>query len=74
MNITERIEYIVALINEFAAHYHITDAQAVEYLVRYGAIAMCDEHYNVMHTLSFRDNVEGLSAYCNRKGGNLIFG
>ena len=71
MDITDRIQYIVALINEFARRFALTDAQAAEYLSRYGAIALCDKHYGFLHTQSFASNVDDLSAYCRRMGGNL---
>jgi hypothetical protein len=29
------------------------------------------EHYDILHTLSFRDMVDGLAAYCKRQGGSL---
>lgn len=67
----DKIQYVVALIAEFAAYYHLTDAQALRYLQQYHAIELCDKHYGVMHTLSFRDNIESLTAYCKRMGGQL---
>lgn len=69
--LNEKIQYIVALIAEFAAHYHLTDAQAARYMSRYGAIEMCDKHYNVMHTLPWIDNIQSIATYCRRKGGEL---
>lgn len=68
---TEKIQFIVALIAEFAERYNLTDAQAEQYLQRYNAIELCEQHYEMMHTLSFADNVEGLAAYCRRNGGAL---
>ncbi|MBQ0061397.1 MAG: DUF3791 domain-containing protein [Bacteroidales bacterium] len=71
MNTKDRIEYIVALINEFAKRYNLTDAQAVEYLTRYNAISLCERNYGYLHTQSFYSNVNDISAYCRRMGGNL---
>lgn len=71
MNITDRIQYIVALINEFAKRYNLSDAQAAEYLSRYNAIELCDRNYGYLHTQSFYSNVNDLAAYCRRMGGNL---
>ena len=67
----EKIQYIVALISEFADRYQLTSAQAARYMSHYGAIELCDKHYDVMHTLSWRDNIESIVAYCRRKGGQL---
>ena len=67
----DKIKYIVALIAEFASHYQLTDAQAVRYLQQYHAIELCDKHYEVMHTLTFRDNIESLTTYCKRRGEQL---
>lgn len=67
----DKINYIVALIAEFASYYNLTDAQALRYLQQYHALELCDKHYGVMHTLSFRDNIENLTVYCKRKGGQL---
>ena len=67
----EKIQYLVALIAEFAAHYGLTDAQAVRYMSRYGAIELCDKHYNVMHTLPWLDNITSIATFCRRKGGTL---
>lgn len=50
MSITDRIQYIVALINEFAKRYELTDSQAAEYLSRYNAIDLCNRNYNYIHT------------------------
>lgn len=67
----DKIKYVVALIAEFAAYHGLTDAQALRYLQRYHALELCDKHYGVMHTLTFRDNVESLTIYCKRMGGQL---
>lgn len=67
----DKIRYVVALIAEFAKYYQLTDAQAFRYLHQYNALELCDKHYDVMHTLSFRDNIESLTTYCKRMGGRL---
>ena len=67
----DKIQYLVALISEFAAHYGLTDAQAARYMSRYGALELCDKHYNVMHTLSWLDNINSIATYCRKKGGLL---
>lgn len=67
----DRIEYIVALIAEFAKHFGISDQESALYLSRYHALELCEKHYNIMHTLSFADNVNSLAIYCRRQGGSL---
>ena len=71
MNLTNRIEYIILLVAVFATTTHISEAEAYQYLRRYGAIDLCDKHYGIMHTLSVEDNVATLRQYCQRKGGTL---
>lgn len=67
----DKIQYIVALIAEFAKYYGLTDAQAARYISRYGALELCDKHYNVMHTLTWHDNIQSIATYCRSKGGLL---
>ena len=45
--------------------------EAYRYLSRYGALALCDKHYGIMHTLSLEENLQTLRDYCHRKGGTL---
>ena len=71
MDVTDRIEYIVLLISEFAGKTGLTEPEAYRYLNKYGAIELCDKHYGIMHTLSVEDNVESLQRYCQRKGGTI---
>lgn len=33
---------------------------------------MPERFYNVMHTLSFKDTTEDLTAFCHRNGGKLV--
>lgn len=67
----DKVEYLVLLIAEFAVRCKVTEAQSYRYLNQYGALALCDEHYDIMHTLSVEENVETLQSYCRRKGGTL---
>ena len=67
----DKIQYLVALISEFADHYGLTDSQAARYMSRYGALELCDKHYNVMHTLPWLDNINSIAIFCRRKGGML---
>ena len=66
-----KIEYIILLVAAFASRSNVTEAQAYRYLSQYGALALCDKHYGIMHTLSLEENIDTLQAYCQRKGGEL---
>ena len=69
--VLNKIEYLVLLVAEFASRSQISEQQAYRYLNQYGALALCDKHYNIMHTLSVEENLQTIQEYCQRKGGNL---
>lgn len=69
--VRDKIEYIIAFINEFGQHFGLTDLQAYRYLKMYGAISNIDKHYGALHTQDFRGNVEDVAAYCRSMGGQL---
>ena len=71
---TERlnmIEYLVLLVAAFASRSKVSEAQAYRYLNQYGALALCEKHYGIMHTLALEENIQTLQVYCQRKGGKL---
>lgn len=68
---TDKAQYVVALIAEFASHFGLTTAQAVRYLSQYKALELYDRQYNYFHTQSFESNIRDISAYCRRMGGAL---
>ena len=68
---SDKAQYIVALIAEFAAHYGLTTVQAVQYLSSHKALELYDRQYGYLHTQSFASNVRDLSAFCRRMGGSL---
>jgi hypothetical protein len=68
---TDKAQYVVALITEFASHYGLTTTQAVQYLSKYDALGLYDRQYSYLHTQSFESNIRDISAYCRRKGGEL---
>lgn len=70
--LSDRIEYMIAVISEFAAHHRLTSPQSFRYLQRFGGIDFIDKYYNVNHTLSFDSMVEDLTEYCGKKGGALV--
>ncbi|MDR0940009.1 MAG: DUF3791 domain-containing protein [Mediterranea sp.] len=69
--IADKVEYIIALVNEFAKAHGLSDKQAFRYMERYKAIKFIDRHYGIAHTQSFEDMVSDMTAYCQRHGGQL---
>lgn len=65
-------EYIIIVVNEFAKKHELSDMQAYRYLKRFMGIDFLEKQYNVVHTLTFEDVVEGLTIYCQRQGGALL--
>ena len=70
-SVIDRIEYLVLLVAEFARLNKLSEVQSYRYLQQYGALALCEKHYNIMHTLSVEENLQTLREYCQRKGGHL---
>lgn len=69
--VIDKIEYLILLVAAFAHLHKVSEAEAYHYLNQFGAFALCDKHYNIMHTLSVEDNLQTLQDYCKRKGGQL---
>lgn len=71
VNIKNKVEYIIAVISEFASAHSLTTPQAYRYLERFKGIDFVNRFYDVEHTLPFEDVIDDLTAYCHRKGGRL---
>lgn len=69
--VSDKIEYFILLVAEFASRNNVSEAHAYRYLNSYGAFALCDKHYNIMHTLTLDENIQTVQSYCQRKGGTL---
>ncbi len=63
-SVIDRIEYLVLLVAEFARLNKLSEVQSYRYLQQYGALALCEKHYNIMHTLSVEENLQTLREYC----------
>lgn len=72
VNIKDKAEYIVAAISEFGKRHKLSPAEAFRYLKRFKGLDMLDKFYDVMHTLSFKDITDNLTAFCHRNGGALV--
>ena len=71
VRLEDKLAYIIAVINDFAAKYTLNPQQAYRYLSRFKGIDFVDKFYDVEHTLSFEDVVEDLALYCRKNGGQL---
>ncbi len=71
VKLEDKLAYIIAVVNEFAAKFSLNSQQAYRYLDRFKGIDFVDKFYNVEHTQSFEDVVEDLAMYCRKNGGAL---
>lgn len=55
----------------FRKKYSLSTTQAFNYLDRFNAIMLLEQHYNIAHTLSFSEMVDTLASYCKDHGGNV---
>ena len=52
MEIRNKVEFIIAIVNEFAKAKHLTDIQAYRYLQRFKAISFVNTHYNIAQDIT----------------------
>ena len=71
IDISDKIEYVIAAISEFGRKHGLSNKEAYHYRKRFRGREMLDKFYDVMHTLSFKDATDDLTAYCHRQGGAL---
>ncbi len=69
--VSDVIEYIVAVVSEFASKFNLTDKQAYRYINFHNGIAFMEENYGIIHTLDFDEAVESVAMFCRRSGGKL---
>ena len=69
--IRDIFEYIIALVNEFARRYGLTDRQAYNYIRHHKGVAFIEQNYGIMHTLDFDESVDSVTMYCRKTGGKL---
>ena len=69
--VLDKIEYLILLVAGFATHSKVSEAQAYSYLNSYGALSLCEKHYDIMHTLPLEETIHTLQSFCQRKGGHL---
>ncbi len=64
--------FLVALVAEFAAHFNLSQDVAYNYIKDHHGLEYFFQHYNILHTLSFEENVEDLIMVCAHHGGTLV--
>ncbi|MBD5295884.1 MAG: DUF3791 domain-containing protein [Bacteroides sp.] len=64
-------EYIIALVNEFAKRFGLTDRQAYNYIHRHKGVGFIEKNYGIIHTLDFSEAVDSVAIYCRHTGGKL---
>ena len=69
--VKDKIEYTVALVSDFAKKHSLSTTQAFNYLDRFNAITLLEQHYNIAHTLTYSEMVDTLASYCKDHGGNV---
>lgn len=70
-NTRDIIEYIIALVNEFAKKFGLSDKQAYRYIRIHKGVAFIEQNYGIIHTLDFNEAIESIALYCRRAGGKL---
>ena len=58
----KKVDYLIALINEFGKRYSLSDKDAYLFLKRNGAIAIYEDCYDYLHTQSFETAAEEIAA------------
>lgn len=64
-------EYIIVMIGEFAKKFNLTENQAFRYLKFHHGISFLQDHYEIIHTLDFKEALESVTLYCRNSGGKL---
>ena len=70
-NIRDIIEYIIALVNEFAKRFDLSEKQAYRYIRVHKGVSFIEQNYGIIHTLDFNEAVDSVALYCRKAGGKL---
>ena len=70
--ITDKVEFLIACVSEFAKAHSLKKKQAFNYIERYKGLEFITNHFGVEHTFSFRDVVKHITDFCHRQGGALV--
>ncbi len=64
-------EFIIALVNEFAKKFFLSEKQAYNYIRHHKGIYFIEKNYGIIHTLDFNEAIDSVACYCRRQGGEL---
>jgi len=67
----DKIDYIVACVNEFSAAHGLDCIAGFDYLKKHKGIAFLERNYAVEHSYSIEDSIADLAFVCRRNGGDL---
>lgn len=67
-----KLGFLVALVAEFAARFGISQDVAFNYIRKHRGLDYFFKHYNILHTLSFDENVDDMVQVCASHGGHLV--
>jgi hypothetical protein len=70
-SLSDKIEWTVYFIDEFAEKFGLTLKEAYHYLSIHQGIKFIDECYDYIHTQSFEDAIEDAATICRQDGGKL---
>ena len=70
-NTRDIMEYIIALVNEFAKKFNLSDKQAFNYIRNHQGVTFIKDNYGIIHTLDFQEAVESVAIFCRKTGGLL---
>ena len=65
------MEYIIALVNEFAKKFNLSDKQAFNYIRNHQGVTFIEDNYGIIHTLDFQEAVDSVAIFCRKSGGLL---
>jgi hypothetical protein len=69
--IEDKVEYIIALVNEFGTAHGMKDDEAWRVLRQHGCVDLIEKTYGFLHTQSFPYVVNVLDDYIQRKDGEI---
>lgn len=70
-NVHDILEYIIALVSDFAKKFNISDREAYNYINTHNGVKFIEQNYSIIHTLDFNEAVDSVATYCRKFGGKL---
>ena len=69
MNKRNKAEFVTMIIDALSKKQGFSRQQAYRYLHNFKGIEFLDQHYEIIHTLDFKEALDSLLLYCRRQGG-----